>query len=255
MLILLSPSKTIDTTTKVSNCVFTQPSFISDSSNIVSVVKKLSVNELSKLMSISPKLSQLNYDRFQFWNSTHSKTNSKQALLSFKGEVFTGLDADSFSEEELQYAQNHLIILSGLYGMLHPLDLIQPYRLEISTKLSIGNSKNLYAFWKDKITNKLKYILANQNIPTIVNLASNEYYKVIDITKLNTNIVTPVFKEYKNGSYKIVTIYAKKARGLMTNYILKNRIEEIDDLKFFDREGYYFNEPLSDQNQLVFTRG
>ncbi len=255
MLILLSPSKTIDTTTKVSNCVFTQPSFISESSNIVSVVKNLDVNELSNLMSISPKLSELNYDRFQFWNSIHSKTNSKQALLSFKGEVFTGLDADSFSEEELHYAQNHLIILSGLYGILRPLDLIQPYRLEISTKLSIGNSKNLYTFWKDKITDELKNILANQNIPIIINLASNEYYKVIDISKLNTNIVTPVFKEYKNDGYKIVTIYAKKARGLMTSYILKNKIEKIDDLKFFDKEGYYYNELLSSEKQLVFTRG
>jgi cytoplasmic iron level regulating protein YaaA (DUF328/UPF0246 family) len=255
MLILLSPSKTIDTTTKISYKNFTIPHFITDSSNIISVVKQLNVNELSTLMKISPKLSQLNFDRFQYWNSEHKLTNSKQALLSFKGEVFTGIDSDSFSEDDLKYSQNHLIILSGMYGIIRPLDLIQPYRLEISTKLAISDSKNLYAFWQDKITSEIQQILTTHNNPTIINLASNEYFKVIDAKKLDANIITPVFKEYKNGSYKIVTIYAKKARGLMTSYILKNKIEKIDDLKFFDKEGYYYNDLMSNNSQLVFTRG
>ena len=255
MLILLSPSKTIDTTTKKSYSNFTIPQFINEGSNIVSIIKKLNITELSTLMNISTKLSQLNFDRFQYWNSGHNLTNSKQALLSFKGEVFTGLDADSFSDDDLQYSQNHWIILSGMYGMLHPLDLIQPYRLEISTKLSVKASKNLYSFWQDKITTEMKQILTTHNNPTIINLASNEYFKVIDKTKLNSNIVTPVFKEFKNGEYKIVTIYAKKARGLMARYILKNMIDNIDDLKFFDEEGYYYNDLLSDTTQLIFTRG
>jgi cytoplasmic iron level regulating protein YaaA (DUF328/UPF0246 family) len=255
MLILLSPSKTIDTKTQVVINNFTLPHFINDGSKIVSVVKKLSVPELSTLMKISPKLSQLNFDRFQYWNTDHKLSNSKQALLSFKGEVFTGIDADSFSIDDLEYSQNHLIILSGIYGMLRPLDLIQPYRLEISTKLAINTSKNLYAYWQDKITSEIKQILITHNNPTIINLASNEYFKVIDAKKLNANIITPVFKEYKNGNYKIVTIYAKKARGLMTSYILKNKIDNIDDIKFFDKDGYYYNDLMSDANQLVFTRG
>jgi len=254
MLILLSPSKTIDTVTKVSCKNFTQPFSIADSNNLVRILKTLSTNELSRLMSISPKLSQLNYDRFQHWNISHNLSNSKQAILSFKGEVFTGLDAISFSEDELQYTQTHLIILSGLYGMLRPLDLIQPYRLEISTKLSLKNNNNLYTFWQDKITENLNRIIKTQNNPTMVNLASNEYFKVINKKNLQTKIITPIFKEYKNGNYKVVTIYAKKARGFMTNYILKNKLEKIGDLKFFDNEGYYFNEALSDDKQFVFTR-
>lgn len=255
MLLILSPSKTIDTNNSVSTNKFTQPCFLDSSTRIISKIKKITTSQLSSLMSISPKLSQLNYDRFQHWNLSHNLSNSKQALLSFKGEVFNGLDVVSFSEEDLLYSQNHLIILSGLYGLLRPLDLIQPYRLEISTKLGIQKSPNLYAYWQNIITQELNKMLANNNTNILVNLASNEYYKVIDKKKLRANIVTPVFKERKGSEYKIVTVYVKKARGLMANYILKNKINKIDDLKFFDKDGYYYNDIMSDANQLVFTRG
>jgi len=255
MLIILSPSKTIKATTHTCVDTFTTSKFISESEKIVSEIKKLNTSQLSNLMNISPQLSQLNFERYQYWNNSHNLINSKQALLSFKGEVFTGIDVKSFSNHDFLYAQNHLVILSGLYGILQPLDLIQPYRLEISTKIKISNTKNLYAFWKDKITEHVNYIVKKNNTSTIINLASNEYFKVVNTKKLNANIITPVFKEYKNGNYKVVTIYAKKARGLMTNYIIKNQINKPNDIKFFDKDGYYYNELLSNDNQLVFTRG
>jgi len=255
MLIILSPSKTINTNNTISTSTFTQPYFINRSAKIVSKIKKLIPSDLSNLMNISPKLSQLNFDRFQHWNSIHNLSNSKQALLSFKGEVFNGLDVNTFSEEDLLYSQDHLFILSGLYGVLRPLDLIQPYRLEISTKIEIEKLANLYAYWQNIITQELNKSIASKKTNILINLASNEYFKVIDKKKLHANIITPVFKENKNGKYKIVTIYAKKARGLMTNYILRNKIEKAENLKFFDEEGYYYNEPLSDDKQFVFTRG
>ena len=255
MLIILSPSKTIDTTSKVSSPLYSEPCFIKEGSELVSVIKELNTCVLSKLMSVSSKLSQLNYDRYQMWNKSHNLTNSKQAILSFKGEVYTGLNASSFSDDILSYSQEHLIILSGLYGILRPLDLIQPYRLEISTKISMPGSKDLYTFWQDRITNELNNILLSTNNNTLINLASNEYFKAIDLKNLTANIVTPVFKDKKNGSYKIISIYAKKARGLMTQFILTNKIDNIDDLKHFEDEGYFYSDNLSKDDQLVFTRG
>lgn len=206
-------------------------------------------------MSISPKLSQLNYERFQYWNFNHKLSNSKQAILSFSGEVFTGLNAGSFSEEDLQYAQHHLIILSGLYGMLRPMDLIQPYRLEISAKLSVNGNQNLYSYWKGIITDQIKNELDTLQNNTVVNLASNEYFKAIDTKKINANIITPIFKDNKNGEYKIITMYAKKARGLMANFIIQNKIEDTDGIKLFDKNGYYYNDLLSYGNNIIFTRG
>ena len=255
MLILLSPSKTIDTEICTTDKSSSQPLFTERSTLLISELRKLTTDKLSKLMSISPKLAQLNYDRYQHWNPNHKLLNSKQAIFSFKGEAYTGLNADSFSDEDLIYAQNHLVILSGLYGMLRPLDLIQPYRLEISTKLAIDNSKNLYAFWSNLVTKQLNESLMSQPNKLLVNLASNEYSKVVNLKKLDANIVTPVFKENKNGSYKIVTVYAKKARGMMTNFIIKNRINTIDEMKFFYEGGYYYNDKLTEENQIVFTRG
>ncbi len=206
-------------------------------------------------MNISPKLAQLNYDRFQFWNKNHDISNSKQAIFSFKGEVFTGLDAASFSDDDLIYSQAHLIILSGLYGALCPLDLIQPYRLEISTKLSIGNSADLYSFWQSHIIRSINIELEEQANNTIINLASLEYFKVIVLSKLKANVITPVFKDFKNGNYKIISIYAKKARGLMTQYIIKNKIEKVEELKLFEQGGYFYNDNLSNTKELIFTRG
>ncbi len=255
MLIILSPSKTINSELTHSVTDNSIPKFINKSTKIISKLSRLKPTDLEKLMKISVNLAQINYERFQVWNRNHDLTNSKQALLSFKGEVFTGLNANSFSEEDLLYSQNRMIILSGLYGILRPLDLIQPYRLEISTKLAIGNSRNLYDYWKDSITTELNNIITKNKITTLINLASLEYFKVVDKNKINANIVTPIFKEYKDNSYKNVTIYAKKARGLMSNFIIKNKIKNAADIKLFDKEGYYYNDALSKNNEIVFTRG
>lgn len=254
MLILLSPSKTIDTGHD-SFQMNTQPLFIKESSKLVNKIKKLNTGELSKLMSISPKLAQQTYDRFQFWNKEHNSQNSKQAILSFKGEVYNGLAAASFSEKDLSYSQEHLIILSGLYGVLRSLDLIQPYRLEIATKLSVQEHKDLYSYWGNKITNEINRVLEETSNEILVNLASIEYFKSIDTTKLKSKIITPVFKDNKNGAYKIISIYAKKARGLMSNYIIRNKINSIEELLLFDEEGYYYNEEHSKANELAFIRG
>lgn len=254
MLILLSPSKTIETG-HGSFQLNTQPLFIMESSKLVNKIKKLNTGELSKLMSISPKLAQQTYDRFQFWNNEHNSQNSKQAILSFKGEVYNGLAAASFSEKDLSYSQEHLIILSGLYGVLRSLDIIQPYRLEIATKLSVQEHKDLYSYWGNKITNEINRVLKETSNEILVNLASIEYFKSIDTTKLKSKIITPVFKDNKNGVYKIISIYAKKARGLMSNYIIKNQINSIEELLLFNEEGYYYNEEHSKANELAFIRG
>jgi len=254
MVIILSPSKTIDTD-KVTSKLYTKPLFLNQSSNIIGKLKKYNTQELSQLMSISSKLSQLNYDRYQHWNEDHNLSNSKQAILSFKGEVFTGLNAATFSDEDLEYSQGHLIILSGLYGALRPLDLIQPYRLEISTKLSLDGTANLYNYWQSNIAKSINNELKNHNDNTIINLASLEYFKTIDLSCLEADVITPVFKDFKDGKYKIISIYAKKARGLMSHYIIKNKIEKVGELKLFDQEGYYYNDILSNNQQLIFTRG
>ncbi len=254
MLIILSPSKTIDISKKT-NSLFTKPRFLKESSRIVSKIKKLNTSELSKLMNISPKLAQQTFDKYQFWNNNHTLLNSNQAILSFKGEVYTGLNASFFTEKDLIFSQEHLIMLSGLYGVLRPLDLIQAYRLEISTKLSILSHSDLYSYWSAKIIKELNNILNETSNDAIINLASNEYFKSIDIKKLKADIITPIFKENKDGVYKIISIYAKKARGLMSNYIVKNRINNVSELKLFNEEGYYFNENISFGNEIIFTRG
>ena len=255
MLLLLSPSKTIDTSHTTSSSSSSIPRFISEAELIVDELRKLNTNYLAKLMKISPKLSELNYDRYQHWNKDHNLSNSKQAILSFKGEVFTGLDAASFSDEDLSYSQAHLIILSGLYGTLRPLDLIQPYRLEISTKLSVGASSDLYSYWRSQIIRSINNELKEHSNKTIINLASLEYFKAIDQQKLKANVITPVFKDFKDGNYKIISIYAKKARGLMTQYIIKNKIDNVEELKLFEQGGYFYNENLSNTKELIFTRG
>ena len=255
MILLLSPSKTIDTSHTTSSSSSSTPRFISEAEHIVNKLRKLNTNDLAKLMKISPKLSELNYDRYQHWNKDHNLSNSKQAILSFKGEVFTGLDAASFSDGDLSYSQSHLMILSGLYGVLRPLDLIQPYRLEISTKISIGNSTSLYNFWQSHITKNINNELKEHSNNPIINLASLEYFNAIDISKLEANVITPVFKDFKDGKYKIISIYAKKARGLMTQYIIKNKIDKVEELKLFEQDGYFFNDKLSKAKELIFTRG
>jgi len=255
MLIILSPTKTIDITGKPAFVNHTLPDNLSKSQKLINILKKHSTEELSNLMNISPKLAQLNFERFQQWQLPFTPENAKQTLFTFKGEVFSGLDAESLSKHDVEFSQDHLIILSGLYGTLRPLDLIQPYRLEMGTKSSFAGKKNLYEFWKTIITNNLHKALDEQGDNILINLASNEYFKSIDTKKLDARIVTPEFKEFKNGTYKIVTIYAKKARGLMTRFILQNRLTDPEQIKLFDKEGYYFNEQLTtNSDKPVFTR-
>ena len=255
MLIVISPAKTLDMETRVSSQIQSQPALLDKSNKLVSVLKKMKATELSQLMSISPKLGQLNFERFQEWTIPYIKDKSRPAIFAFRGEVFSALDIDTFSEDDLAYTQNHLRILSGLYGILRPMDSILAYRLEMGTKLSVNKKQGLYAFWGDEITDLLNNALSQQNDNVLINLASNEYFKSINPKKLNAQVFTPVFKDYKNGQYKIISFFAKKARGLMTRFILKNQISHPANLKHFEEDGYYYNEQLSNHNTFTFTRG
>lgn len=254
MLLILSPAKSLDYETKP-HCNFSSEyRFIDESKKLVDVLKNFKPDELENLMGISSKLSELNYNRFQSWIFPFEKENSKQALFAFKGDVYSGLDAYSLNNEDIEFAQNSLRILSGLYGLLRPLDLILPYRLEMSTKLKVNEYKNLYEFWENKIGALLNNDLEENNHKVLLNLASNEYFKSIVKKNIKTPIISPEFKNYKNGQYKTISIYAKKARGLMTRFIIKNNISNPEDLKAFDLDGYYFNNQLSSDLKPVFTR-
>ncbi len=248
MIVLISPAKTIDLTLNFNTQVFTEPVFVEETSRLVRRLKKLSVKKLGEIMKINAKLSKLNADRYKGWDLP--ETIEKQAVAIFKGEVYNGLKAWELSEDTLLYAQDHLRILSGLYGILRPLDRIKPYRLEMGTQLS---SKSLYAFWGKKISLELKTAFSNENT-VLINLASNEYFKSIQPTVLKQRIVSPVFKDLKNGEYKVITVYSKKARGLMTRFILENKIEDPEELISFNSDGYYFNESMSTPDMPVFTR-
>ena len=261
MLILISPAKTLDFETPAKYSRFSKPAFSSQAQELVAQLSQLSAAEISSMMKISDKLGILNADRYQTWQPNFDDTNAKQALLAFKGDVYQGLDVDSFSPEDLDFAQEYLRILSGLYGILRPLDLIQPYRLEMGTKLAHAKLQNLgadtlYEFWQDKIADAIAQQLALSDNPTIVNLASQEYFKAARPKLLPGKIVTPIFKDWKNGKYKIISFYAKKARGMMTAYIIKNRLQDCDRLTDFAEDGYKFNAELSDTDSLnlVFTR-
>lgn len=254
MLTIISPAKSLNFDNLNKEVNSSLPNFLNQSNEIISVVKKLDNNELMSLMSISNDLAQLNYDRFQSWSLPFNKDNSKQAVFSFNGDVYQGLDIDTFSDEDLDYSQNHLRILSGLYGLLKPLDIIQPYRLEMGTKLSINGSKNLYDFWKETITESVNQEIKDKKHKYLLNLASNEYFNSIDKKKINAEIIYPVFKDFKNGEYKIISFYAKKARGLMSRYHLKNKVETLDDIKSFNDKGYYFSPEMSENNKIVFIR-
>lgn len=255
MLIVISPAKTLDFEQKAPIDLFSDNDFLTSSEKLINKLKKLSAKELSKLMSISEDLARLNQERFANWSLPFTKENAKQALFAFKGDVYVGLDAASLNEKEILYAQDHLRILSGLYGVLRPLDLMQPYRLEMGTKLKIRRDNNLYAFWGECLTNKINESLKAQGDSILINLASNEYFKSLDKKKLKAEIITPVFKDFKNGEYKMISFFAKKARGLMSRFILKNELTKIDDLKHFDEDGYFYSESESNSNQLVFLRG
>lgn len=254
MLILLSPAKSLYDHSPVQLDKFTESAFMLEAEKIVSVMKKKKPAQLAQLMDISPKLAELNFQRFQSWQQPFNLENSWQAILMFNGEVYRGLKAETFSEAQFETAQQKVRILSGVYGLLKPLDLIQPYRLEMGTNIGISRKKNLYEFWKTKLTAKLNQELEQTNQKTLVNLASNEYFSAIDSKKIKARIVTPSFKEQKEGQYRMVTIFAKRARGLMSRFIILNNITDPEEMKAFDLEGYYFNNQLSKENNWVFTR-
>lgn len=255
MLILLSPAKSLDFESPLKIKDHTLPHFSTEIKTLTSQLKKLSVSDLEKMMGISKKLAELNHQRFNNFSEKFSFENSRQALLAFDGDVYAGIKKDQFSNDDFSFAQNHVRILSGLYGLLKPLDLIQPYRLEMGTTLSKNfSSKNLYDFWNNKISLYLNGELETLSPGHIINLASEEYFSAIDPKIISKPIINIAFKEEKMGKFQIIGINAKRARGLMTNFIIKNRIEEIEKIKNFNEENYQFNDKLSNSLNLVFTR-
>jgi len=252
MKIVLSPAKTLDFENKSPTQQHTQCIFLKQAAKLNSVLKNKTPIQIANLMRLSPKLSTLNWQRNQDWQLPFTRINAKQAIYAFKGDVYVGLDAISIKKENIDFMQNTVRILSGQYGLLKPLDLMQPYRLEMGTKLPIGTTKNLYQFWDASITKALNKEMKISE--TLLNLASNEYFKVVQPKQLKATLITPIFKDYKNGSLKIISFYAKKARGLMTRYIIDNKIETIAAVKNFTEQGYAFDSNLSTENDLVFTR-
>ena len=249
MLAIISPSKTQDFSSCSVN-TFSKARQLTQSQELIDVLKNKTQVQISKLMTLSDKLSKLNFDRFQAFKTPFSLDNAKQALLAFKGDVYNGIDAPSLSLEDLKFAQNNVRMISGLYGVLRPLDLIQPYRLEMGTKFSNKNGSNLYDYWGSKISK----VLNGDEKDLIINLASNEYFKSIDKKVLKAQILDIVFKEKKNDTYKVIGIYAKRARGLMVNYIIRNRITDSKALKNFSDEGYHYDEALSSDSSWVYIR-
>ena len=253
MILIISPSKTQDFSPSLLT-QHTQVRQLEQSQVLINTLVNLSPEELSSLMKISEKLSQLNWQRYQGFQQPFDLKNAKQALLAFKGDVYTGIEVESYSDEDFTFAQQHLRMLSGLYGVLRPLDLIQPYRLEMGARLKNSLGKNLYEFWGMQITELLNQDLVNDKQPLLVNLASNEYFKSIQIKELNAKILTVNFKEKKGDVYKIVAIHAKRARGLMANFVIKNRITNTEELKAFNQADYGFNSSLSTESEWIFTR-
>lgn len=253
MLIVISPAKSLDFANARVIPQKTEPDFTKESKQLVQILKKHKPIDLMKLMSISDKLALLNVDRFKIWQS-EVNDYSKQALCAFKGDVYTGMNVEDWEEENFTYAQNHLRILSGLYGVLRPLDLINEYRLEMGTKLENRKGKNLYEFWGDKIRKTIQKQLNEQGDEVLVNLASNEYFKSMQANKLKARIVTPVFKDFKNGEYKLISFFAKKARGMMSRYIILNELNDVERIKNFTSGGYAYNDLLSKGDEWVFTR-
>jgi cytoplasmic iron level regulating protein YaaA (DUF328/UPF0246 family) len=254
MLSVISPAKTLDFETPSTTRDVSQPDFLTDSQALIDILRDYSPQQISDLMGISDKLAGLNAARFADWQPPFSLEKAKPAAQAFQGDVYTGLEADTFSDAENRYAQQHLRILSGLYGLLRPLDLIQPYRLEMGTKLPNPAGKDLYAYWKPTLTTALDAAIAESGSKVLVNLASNEYFKAVDARKLDARVITPVFKDEKNGAFKIISFYAKKARGLMSAWIIRQQVNDPDALKDFDVAGYRFDAAASQGDTFVFTR-
>lgn len=254
MLTLISPAKTLDYDTPLPTGTFSQPTQLTQSRKLIRHLREFGSDDLSRLMSISDNLANLNRQRFRKWKTPFKPDNARQALYAFKGDVYLGLDAYSLDDEAIDFAQQHLRILSGLYGILRPLDLMQAYRLEMGTRLNTDSGSNLYQFWNDRITKSLNQELKQSGANTLINLASNEYFKSVKPKLLKAEIITPVFREYRNGEYIFISFLAKKARGLMSRYLIDNRIDDAEALKDFDTEGYAFNASLSRDNEWMFTR-
>lgn len=254
MLTVISPAKKLDYSSTVETQAHTQPELLSHAKELLKGLKTLSPQDVCALMGLSDKLGALNYERFQEWRTPFDQKNARQAVLAFKGDVYQGLDAQSMSAGELAWAQDNLRILSGLYGLLRPLDLMQPYRLEMGTKYSNARGNDLYKFWGNIITDEINKVLVGKT-PVLLNLASNEYFKSVQTKDIKGQIISPQFMDKKDDKYKIISFYAKKARGLMSAYIIKNKITDVEKIKGFDSDGYSYNAAMSEGDKWVFTRG
>lgn len=254
MLITLSPSKGQDFEVALPTSLHSQPRQLAQSQHLIDALRQYNVADIRHMMSVSEKIAQLNVTRFRAFSQPFTPDNAKPALFAFKGDVYSGIEKQHYSEDDLNYAQQHLRILSGLYGTLRPMDLIQPYRLEMKTKLHNPRGDNLYQFWDERITDSLNHDLETQQEATLINLASNEYFKAVKPKKLHGRLLNIAFKETKEGKTRIIAIFAKRARGMMTDFILRNRIEHSEDLKTFNQGGYEYSPDTSTENQWVFTR-
>ncbi len=254
MLAVISPAKSLDFECPLATKTYSQPQFLDQAKLLIEELKQLSLQDVAGLMKLSDKLAELNVHRFQSFDTPFTPDNARQAVLAFRGDVYQGLDADTLKLKDFKYAQQHLRILSGLYGLLKPLDLIQPYRLEMGTPFGNQRGKNLYQFWGDRVHNALAAELEQQNTAFLINLASNEYFKVVQDKKLPYEVITPVFKDCKNGQFKVISFFAKRARGMMARYMIENRIDTPDGLKDFAVDGYYFDKNSSSSKELVFLR-
>jgi uncharacterized protein len=254
MLALISPAKTLDYESALPTDEHTLPRLLEHSQELIDFCRKLSASEIASLMSVSEKIAQLNTARFQDWTPEFNFGNARQAIFAFKGDVYTGLDAYSLKHNNLNFAQQHLRMLSGLYGFLRPLDLMMPYRLEMGTKLQNSRGHNLYEFWGDLITQQINQELTEHQHNYLINLASDEYYKAVQENKIQAAIIKPIFLDQKNGKYKIISFYAKKARGLMARFIIENQLTKPEDLKAFNSEGYYLDTVNSSAKELIFKR-
>ena len=258
MIIVISPAKALAYETPPSISDFTQPAFLDHAAELIGILRQRSPAQVAALMSLSDPLASLNVARYEQWSRPFTPDNAKQAVLAFNGDVYEGLDAPSLQPDELAWAQDHLRILSGLYGVLRPLDLMQAYRLEMGTRLDNAHGKNLYAFWGERITDELNRLLAAEaaagRAPTLFILASEEYFKAVKPAKLKGRLLSAAFEEWKGGRYKIISFYAKRARGLMSRYVIQNRIDDIEGLKGFAAEGYAFAAEASEPDRLVFRR-
>ena len=254
MITIISPAKKLEQSSQSITTQYSTPEFLYDAEVLIDELRHLSPRDIEKLMGVSRDIAEMNYERFLRWTANVSKDNAQQAIFMFNGHVYKSLNSNSLKEQDLEFAQKHLRILSGLYGILRPLDLIQPYRLEMGTHLKTERGNNLYEFWNNKINKSINSALQAQKNPTLINLASQEYFKAINPHSVKGNIITPVFKEKKNNEYKTIAVYAKKARGAMTRFIIKERIDNPEALKAFEEDGYVFNQELSSENEWVFTR-